>query len=229
MTSLPMIGICLAGEPGTPGEPVSSIRTVRNGAGGRSTSVDTIERIIEILFVCGRDAYFGEPVTLLEHVLQTAALAEQNEAPDALVVAALLHDIGHLLDGPADHIGYHGVDDHHEEAGENWLNRHFSRAVTEPIRLHVAAKRYLCTADPSYLDTLSAASLESLARQGWPMTAAESATFRQMPWACDAMILRRWDDAAKTPGKLVPGLAHYRLHLERELVWTAGKRLAQVH
>ena len=165
----------------------------------------------------GAASYFGEPVTQLEHALQTAALAEDAGAPDALIVAALLHDIGHLLHGLAEDIADQGVDARHEDVGDCWLSGHFGRAVTEPIRLHVAAKRYLCAVEPAYAASLSAPSQESLALQGGPMTGDEARAFAQTDWARDAVALRRWDDAAKVPGRDVPGLPHYRSRIEQLL------------
>lgn len=181
--------------------------------------LEITDRILTLLNTGGANAYFGEPVTQLEHALQAAALAERCEAPDALVVAALLHDIGHLLHGLAEDIAQLGVDGGHEEIGDRWLCAHFSRAVTEPIRLHVAAKRYLCATEAGYTAALSPASQESLALQGGPFTPEEVRVFEQTPWARDAAVLRRWDDAAKVPGKDVPGLQHYRTRIEQLLEW----------
>jgi phosphonate degradation associated HDIG domain protein len=168
------------------------------------------DSILDLLARGGATAYFGEPVSQLEHALQTAALAERDQAADPLVVAALLHDIGHLLDRPEATTLAPGVDAQHEEVGNRWLARHFGPAITEPIRLHVAAKRYLCVVEPGYDALLSTASRESLALQGGPMTAEEVRAFRASPWALQAAALRGWDDAAKTPGLAVPGLSHYR-------------------
>ena len=188
-----------------------------------AATIATIDRILEILAVGGGEVYFGEPVTQLEHALQTAALADREGAPDTLVVAALLHDIGHLLPGQRQVPGQRhatsepGTDAKHERAAARWLALSFGRAVTEPIRLHVVAKRYLCALDPSYTRLLSPASLESLAHQGGPMTRAQAAVFEQTPWMHDALALRRWDDAAKVPGASVPGLDHYRTHIARLL------------
>ena len=108
-----------------------------------------------------------------------------------------------------------GLDARHEVIGEQWLSSHFGLAVTEPIRLHVAAKRYLCAVDPGYAASLSAASQESLRLQGGPMTEAGIQAFIATPFAAEAATLRRWDDAAKTPGLQVAGLAHYRSRIER--------------
>lgn len=175
------------------------------------------DRILAVLHDGGAESYFGEPVTQLEHALQTAALAEGADAPDAIVVAALLHDIGHLLAAEGALVAVPGVDVRHEDVGNRWLAGHFGPAVTEPIRLHVAAKRYLCAVDPGYSGELSAASQASLALQGGPMNADAVHVFTQVPWAREAAALRRWDDAAKVPGLRVPGLSHYRGRVEELL------------
>jgi len=174
--------------------------------------------ILELLLAGGAAAYFGEPVSQLEHALQAAAAADDAGAPDALVVAALLHDIGHLVHGLPEDVADHGVDARHEEIGEHWLSERFSRVVTEPIRLHVAAKRYLCAMEPEYIASLSDASMASLALQGGPMSPDEVRVFEQSPFARDAVALRRWDDAAKIPGLDVPGLDHYAARISRLLV-----------
>ena len=156
-------------------------------------------------------------MTQLEHALQTAAEAERSGAADALVVAALLHDIGHLVHGLPENIAGLGLDARHEDIGGSWLSARFSHAVTEPIRLHVSAKRYLCAIEPCYADSLSPASLESLAFQGGAMSPDEARIFEQGPWAKDAVALRRWDDRAKIPGLDVPGLDHYSARITQLL------------
>lgn len=177
---------------------------------------ELVDRILAVLHEGGAAAYFGEPVTQLEHALQTAALAEGDKAPETLIVAALLHDIGHLLAAPDSAVDPE-IDAQHEEVGDRWLSGQFGPAVTEPIRLHVAAKRYLCAVEPGYAGLLSAASRESLMLQGGPMTADEARVFRASPWALEAAVLRGWDDCAKAPGLAVPGLSHYRSRVERLL------------
>ena len=167
------------------------------------------EDVLELFNARGGGAYHGEAVTQREHALQAAALAESEGATDALIVAALLHDVGHLLSGFAEDGADAGLDDRHEYAGASWLAEHFGPEVVEPIRLHVDAKRYLCATDPAYERGLSAASMASLALQGGPMTAAEAARFEANPRSADALRLRRWDDAAKVPGLFVPDLDHY--------------------
>lgn len=162
----------------------------------------------------GAGAYLGEPVTLREHMLQSAAAAESEGAGDALVAAALLHDIGHLLHGGDENAAQLGVDTHHEEVGFQFLQRHFPVSVVNPVRLHVAAKRYLCAVDPAYLDRLSPASRLSLDLQGGPMSVTEAAAFEQEPHWREACRLRRWDDLGKEPDAAVPPLEHYRPVLE---------------
>lgn len=174
----------------------------------------TVDHIIEVLESGGASLYFGEAVTQLEHALQAAALAEHAGASDALVVAALLHDIGHLVHGLDEDIAVQGVDAHHEDVGHLWLADHFGPAVIEPIRLHVAAKRFLCAADPAYTSSLSPASRASLELQGGPMSQDEMEVFGRLPWAHQAVAVRLWDDEAKVPGLMVPELDHYlpRIH-----------------
>ena len=148
----------------------------------------------------GAEEYLGEPVTVAEHMLQAAAFAEREGASDELVAAALLHDIGHFTS----EFGTYAPDDthdrHHDEAGAAVLAPFFPPAVTECARLHVAAKRYLCATEPSYVAKLSTASLHSLQLQGGPMDAAEVAAFEQNPFGRDAVRVRRWDEAAKIAG-----------------------------
>ena len=170
---------------------------------------EVVDQIISMLGKHGGDAYFGEPVTQLEHALQSAYLAEQAGASDALVVAALLHDIGHLVHHESEDIANQGVDMQHEELGDTWLSQHFGKAVSEPARLHVAAKRYLCATDAGYLEALSPASQLSLRLQKGIFTAEEVADFETNLYFREALKLRRWDDQAKIPGLPVPGLAHY--------------------
>lgn len=148
-------------------------------------------------------------VTQLEHALQCAALAEQAQAGDALVVAALLHDLGHLIQGDDGELDHH-KDDVHQYIALPFLRRAFGPEVLEPIRLHVDAKRYLCAVDRAYFDALSPGSRRSLALQGGPFDAAQASAFIQRPYANDAVALRRWDDRAKQPGAAVPPFAAYR-------------------
>ena len=173
-----------------------------------------VDDIMRLFARRGASAYHGEAVSQAEHALQAAELAEQEGAPDALVVAALLHDVGHLLDGQDEDLAHRGIDGRHEEAGSHWLARHFGPEVIEPIRLHVAAKRYLCAVDPAYRNGLSPASRLSLSVQGGPMGDEERTQFEANPYYRDAIRLRHWDDTAKVPGLEVPGLGHYHDRLD---------------
>jgi [1-hydroxy-2-(trimethylamino)ethyl]phosphonate dioxygenase len=161
----------------------------------------------------GRLAY-GEGVSMIEHGLQAAFLAEQEDAGPAMIAAALLHDIGHLLHSLPEDVADLGIDGQHESLASAWLSQYFPPAVSEPVRLHVAAKRYLCAVEPGYLAALSSASLLSLGLQGGPMSEAEAARFAGERFLADAVRLRRWDDLAKVPARKTPGLDHYRAILE---------------
>jgi [1-hydroxy-2-(trimethylamino)ethyl]phosphonate dioxygenase len=176
--------------------------------------MNIVDEIISLFQRHGDAAYHGEAISQTEHALQAAALAEQQGASDTLVVAALLHDIGHLLEGQDEDLADRGLDGRHEEAGCSWLATHFSPKVTEPIRLHVTAKRYLCAVDPVYLARLSPASRLSLSLQGGPLEAEKLADFESNPLHHDAIRLRHWDDTAKVSGLKVPGLEYYRDRLE---------------
>jgi phosphonate degradation associated HDIG domain protein len=147
---------------------------------------------------------------MTEHMLQSAYAAEQEGAPPRLVAAALLHDYGHFIhDLPTDS-AQHGVDTRHEEVAHAFLAEHFGPEIAEPIRMHVAAKRYLCAVEPSYVAELSPASIHSLELQGGPYTAGEVAEFEASPHADAAVRVRRYDDAGKVPGLRTPDLEHYR-------------------
>ena len=171
-------------------------------------------QIMEIFAAKGSAAYFGEPVSQLEHALQAAYHAEADGAADWLVVAALLHDIGHLLHDMPEHVADLGIDARHEDVGHAWLAHYFGPEVTAPVRLHVAAKRYLCATDPVYRGLLSPASIHSLELQGGPFTEGDARAFEQQPFAREAVRLRRWDDLAKIPGLQVPALEHYRTMID---------------
>jgi gamma-butyrobetaine dioxygenase len=160
-------------------------------------------------------AEYDEDVGQSAHALQTAALAVADGAHDGLVVAALLHDVGHLLVLQAGGRSDPEVDDVHETAGAAWLRPLFPASVTSPIALHVRAKRYLCGVDHSYLRSLSPASVTSLAVQGGPMTVAEAGSFEALPGCLGAVRLRHWDDAGKVAGADVPGWDAYVPLLER--------------
>jgi phosphonate degradation associated HDIG domain protein len=173
------------------------------------------ERLERLFADRGAAEYHGEAVTQTEHALQSARLAEQAGATPELIVAALLHDVGHLLHGHGEDAAAHGLDDRHEELGFRFLAKHFGPAVCEPVRLHVPAKRYLCATDPAYRSSLSPASQTSLKLQGGPMSADEAKAFEANPHFAAACELRRWDDAAKVPGLATPGVTHFLIYLER--------------
>jgi phosphonate degradation associated HDIG domain protein len=178
---------------------------------------DVIEEIFRTFAEQGEQQYLGEPVSMTEHMLQSAYAAEQDEAPPHLVAAALLHDYGHLVHGGPEDAAEHGVDTHHEDVAHGFFVEHFGASIAEPIRMHVAAKRYLCAVEPAYLDHLSEASILSLKLQGGPYSQQEVAAFERSPHAEDAVRLRRYDDFGKIPGLDVPGLEHYRSVLESAL------------
>ena len=160
----------------------------------------------------GAQAYFGERVSMTEHSLQAAHFAQAEGAPEPMVVAALLHDIGHLLEAVPDEIEEWTLDARHEEIGARWLARHFDAAVAEPVRLHVPAKRYLCATDAGYFARLSSASVHTLKLQGGPMSAAEALQFEAQPFWREALRLRYWDDQGKVAGlKTLPLEAHAAL------------------
>ena len=179
--------------------------------------MNPIDQIFERFDRHGANDYGSDRVKQLEHGLQCAALAEEAGAEAPLITAALLHDIGHLIHDLGDSPAARGIDDRHEVLGQEWLARWFSTAVTEPVRLHVDAKRYLTATDAGYFSTLSPGSVRSLGLQGGPFSAGLAADFIGMPYASDAVRLRRWDEGAKVPGKVTPDLAHFRRYIEASL------------
>ena len=157
----------------------------------------------------GHIAYSGEPVTQLQHALQSGALAEEAGADEALVVAAFLHDLGHLLNLQGETPTERGIDDLHQYFALPFLRPVLPDAVLEPIRLHVDAKRCLCAIDGTYFGQLSADSVRSLELQGGIFSREEADTFLQKPYAQDALRLRKWDDRAKEENRATPDLDHY--------------------
>lgn len=171
-----------------------------------------LEEIARLLEAKGQRQYGREAVSQLAHALQCAELAEEAGETPETIVAALLHDLGHLLaperaDGAVQ--AQQQRDDLHQYIALPFLRGLFAPAVLEPVRLHVDAKRYLCAAEPGYRDTLSPASRRSLELQGGIYTPQEAERFRAQPFAAEAVRLRRYDDAAKVPGKTTPPLAHF--------------------
>ncbi len=162
-----------------------------------------------LLTVSGSAQYGGEAVSQLEHALQCAHAAEDAGEAAPLIVASLLHDVGHLLESDFNQALTLSHDLRHEAIGAQYLRRVFPVAVTEPIRLHVVAKRYLCSVRPSYLTTLSEASLHSLSLQGGPLDDSEVRQFESEPFHRQAIRLREYDDRAKCPGAMTPDLDHF--------------------
>jgi [1-hydroxy-2-(trimethylamino)ethyl]phosphonate dioxygenase len=173
-----------------------------------------IDAILAVYRSRGAIAYTGEPISQLEHALQTALRAEHSGADAPLIVASLLHDYGHLIHELGEEVFKRGDNDRHEVLGADRLSEFFPAAVTEPIRLHVEAKRYLCAADPAYARTLSPASVWSLNVQGGAYDDAQAAEFLQRPFAAQAAQLRRFDEQAKVTGLATPDLEHFRKYLE---------------
>lgn len=169
----------------------------------------TVALIFDIFERRGAELY-GEHVSQLQHALQCAQLAREQGCADSLVAAALLHDIGRMVEPEGNVDELRGVDARHETVGANVLRRAFPSAVTEPIRLHVAAKRYLCATDASYVARLSEASILSLNVQGGAMLPKEVPVFEQEPFFADAIQLRRFDDWGKRTGCEVASLESYR-------------------
>jgi gamma-butyrobetaine dioxygenase len=166
----------------------------------------------------GLQSYLGEQVSLATHMLQAGALAESCGAVDHLVAAALLHDVGHFaavtrrqIDGQQ----LEPMDYRHQDTGADWLAQWFPVEVTEPVRLHAMAKRYLCTVEPGYVASLSPASVHTLSLQGGPLTEAQARAFEGLPHARAAVAVRRWDEAAKDPAVATPPFDHFRQLLDR--------------
>ena len=174
-----------------------------------------VDFIADIFTRRGAESYLGENVTMSEHMLQGALLAEQAGASDTMVAGALLHDIGHYTNEFGDDYIEQGIDNLHEEAGAKVLAPFFPTAVTDCIRYHVAAKRYLCATDPEYFAKLSDASVKTLELQGGPMSADEVAAFAKNPNLAAILQVRIWDDQGKVPGLRTPAFDHYAPLLQR--------------
>jgi phosphonate degradation associated HDIG domain protein len=162
---------------------------------------------IEALYAGRGGLTYGEGVSQLEHALQCAGLAQADRAPPSLIIAALLHDIGHLLE--AEDLAQDGIDDRHESIGARALKGLFGEAVWKPIALHVAAKRYLCFKDAGYIQALSPASQQSLALQGGPLNSVQAAVFERQSYWREATALRRFDDMGKSDDPAVRTFADF--------------------
>jgi phosphonate degradation associated HDIG domain protein len=178
-----------------------------------------VDEILALFDARGGADYSIECVSQSEHARQTARAAALAGAPEPLVAAALLHDVGHLLaDLDEGALAARGLDGRHEARGAAFLKRFFRPEVARPVALHVTAKRYLCLVEPGYGAGFSRASAESLVLQGGPLDAGQARAFEHRPGWRDAVALRRWDDAAKIPGLDVPGFDDYRALLEDCLI-----------
>lgn len=170
---------------------------------------DLVTMIGDIIDGKGHRLYGLSSINQRAHALQAAWLAEQAGGTPSLITACLLHDIGHMVHDLGEDPAARGIDDKHEELGHAWLTRWFGPEVTEPVRLHVAAKRYLCAAEPDYFAKLSPDSVRSLALQGGPMSEGELAEWRANPFSEAATQLRRFDEEAKVKGLETPPVAHF--------------------
>ncbi len=177
----------------------------------------TVDEVLDLYRKGGDEQYFGEAISQTEHALQSAWLAEKAGASPAIIGAALLHDVGHLLHGMGEDIADEDVDARHEAVGAAYLAQRFSTELVAAVSLHVLAKRYLVGTDPAYAANLSPASVHSLELQGGPMGPEEAAEFATKKAAAGAISLRRWDDEAKIVALKTPGLDHFRPYLEASL------------
>mgnify|MGYP000443670418 CR=1 FL=1 len=174
-----------------------------------------VDFIGDIFHRRGADSYLGEDVTMSEHMLQGAQLAEQAKAGDILIAAALLHDIGHYTNEFPDDALANGINNHHDEAGATVLEKFFPTIITECVRQHVAAKRYLCATDDSYFAKLSDASVHTLNLQGGPMDKEEIVELEKNPHLQEIVQVRYWDDQGKDPAVTTPPYEYYAPVLQR--------------
>ena len=175
----------------------------------------TLDDIALLFARHGSAQYSGEPVSQLEHALQTAYLAEQSDASDELVTACLLHDLGHLLNEQGESPSLRGIDDLHQFYALPFLHGVFGEQVLTPIKWHVDAKRYLCATRQGYWAGLSADSKRSLELQGGVFSADQAEHFIGQPHAAEAVRLRLWDDLAKEADCPTPPLAHFLARAQR--------------
>jgi phosphonate degradation associated HDIG domain protein len=183
----------------------------------KRSMTDPVDKIFELFASHGAERYGGERISQLAHALQCGHLAEQAGASTHLITAALLHDVGHLVGKGDEGLASKGIDARHEEIAAVWLSRWFGPEVIEPIREHVAAKRYLCRVEPGYFETLTQASVTSLKVQGGAFSAEEADGFAALPHATEAVLLRRWDEEGKDPTRVTPDLEHFRSHVTAAL------------
>ena len=174
-----------------------------------------LSQIQDIITRRGAESYLGEEVSMEEHMLQAAMLAESQDGSDEAIAGALLHDLGHYSGEFPEDALEQGENNYHEETGAKLLRGIFPENVVESVRLHVSAKRYLCATDTEYFGLLSEASVQSLKLQGGPMNENEVSEFKKNPFLDLCVQVRRWDDAAKVPGTPTPPFKHFLPVLER--------------
>ena len=168
-----------------------------------------LDHIASLLTLKAEGQYGLSAINQRQHALQAAWLAERQGCSDAMIAASLLHDIGHMVHDLGDSPAEAGIDDLHEQRGYEFLATWFGPEVTEPVRLHVAAKRYLCATEADYFSKLSRDSVLSLSLQGGPMSAGEVAAFDALPGSAGAVQLRRFDEQAKVKGLETPPVEHF--------------------
>ena len=178
-------------------------------------SEDLLNKIENIITERGTDSYLGEEVTMEQHMLQTALLAETEDGSDSAIAGALLHDIGHYSEAFAEEALEQGLNNYHEDSGAQILEGTFPEDVVASVKFHVSAKRYLCATDTNYFNCLSEASVHSLKLQGGPMDKHEILEFEKNPHLELCLKVRRWDDSAKVPGIKTPPFSHYLPVLQR--------------
>jgi predicted HD phosphohydrolase len=171
--------------------------------------MSVIEKILDIFTKQGGSAYVGEPVTQLEHAIQTALAAKRHHVRAEMIVAALLHDIGHFLHSYSEDCADLAIDSEHEKVGEAFLREHFKEEVAELVKHHVNAKRYLTATNDRYAKNLTGASFKSLQLQGGPMQAQEILEFEAHPLFHDILLLRHWDEGAKIQDKILPPITDF--------------------
>ena len=174
-----------------------------------------VQQIERILMTTGANRYGSEQINQLQHALQCATLAEDNYASPALITAALLHDIGHLVDNHSVGATSKGIDRRHERIGGAYLKQWFADDVVAPVALHVPAKHSLCAAAPAYFEKLSPASVHSLELQGGQFDQDQARSFFERDYAPDAIRLRQWDEKAKDPEAITPTLEHFLHHVDQ--------------
>jgi len=182
------------------------------------TRDNIIDFILDLFENQGAKEYLGETVSTSQHLEQTAACATADGASDELVIAALLHDIGHFIGGFSIDSLENGINDLHEDFGSDFLAPFFPASVTEPIRLHVAAKKYLCAVDKDYITHLSAASVNTLNLQGGPMSASEVQAFESNSYYLSAVKMRHYDDDGKVAGLEIKPVTEYKAQMEALLL-----------